>query len=98
MSTTMKISLRQLEQAIGTMKRGTVHDGEDIVVEVKIHNGDPGNGRLISTLEMTGSATDTYLDRNGQIKSVVKLELYEKHEKMEPVASLESAAKIKVRV
>jgi hypothetical protein len=97
MSIMMKMSLKQLEQVLSTIKRYAAHDTEDLTLEVKMVDADPGNKTIASTLTIAATASDNYLERNGQLKQEISVEMFERHEKQEPIASMINSTKLKMR-
>lgn len=85
----MKISLKQLESAVKGMRTHYAKQGEeDIVVDISITDGDPGNGVLLSTLTMEVSASEYTLERERNLKSTAKYEIFNKCEKIAPIGTL----------
>jgi hypothetical protein len=94
----MKVSLRQLKKCISQIERESIYDTsssiDDTIVEINISEGDPGNSKLMSSLIMSASASDLFLEKSKIIYASSKVELFEKHEKMEPIVDISFSKKI----
>lgn len=93
----MKISLRHLDRVIAQMKRECIYSDnnhDDVVVDLSLKEGDPANGQIVTCLALEADASAQSKERNGYIASKAKCELFEIHEKMEPVITIEVAKKL----
>lgn len=93
----MKLSLKQLKKCISTLERECLYTDQstdDVEVKITIAEGDPGNGRLISSVIMEAASSDLHLEKNSIIAEDVKIEMFEKHEKMDPVLTVNISKKI----
>jgi hypothetical protein len=92
----MKISLKQLETSIKGMRNNCAkQEREDIIVDISITDGDPGNGVLLSALVMEVSASEYTLERDANLKYTAKYELFDKCEKVDPIGTINIVHKFK---
>lgn len=93
----MKVSLRHLKRVINQLERECIHDentADDVAVTVSITSADPGNGAIVATLNLETQSSAQSLERNDLISADVKIELFEKHEKMEPIIKIDMVKKL----
>lgn len=94
----MKISLKQLEQTIKTIRNTYAKlESEDLAISISITEGDPGNGQLLASFALEVSASEHSLERDRNLSVHGKYELFDKHEKLDPIGTLNLVHKLSSR-
>lgn len=93
----MKVSLRQLDKVVSQIKRDCLYadnNYDDVHIVLTFNDGDPANGEIVSHLVLEAEASSQSKERNNYLTSKIKCELFEVHEKFEPIVTIEVSKKL----